>query len=152
MSLVAIEIKNLSQLQQTLREYPRISEPILQKAIYASIAILAKHTTRPTVPFRTGRLIQSFVPRFARLQGRWGPTVRYAIYVHEGTRPHIILPRFKQALWWEGAPHPVKKVHHPGTKPNPFMEKIRSNAEQEISGVFLQALNRISQEISNRIR
>ncbi|WP_149264291.1 HK97 gp10 family phage protein [Actinomadura sp. K4S16] len=41
---------------------------------------------------------------------------------HEyGTRPHLILPRHKQALYWPGARHPVARVHHPGTAPNPFL-------------------------------
>ncbi|GAC1326389.1 MAG: hypothetical protein NVSMB2_25470 [Chloroflexota bacterium] len=51
-----------------------------------------------------------------------GSDLDYAKYVVEGTRPHDIYPRDKQALFWEGAMHPVGHVHHPGTKPNPFLE------------------------------
>jgi hypothetical protein len=50
-----------------------------------------------------------------------GTTVPYAKYVTQGTRPHDIYPRDKQALFWAGAAHPVRMVHHPGTKPNPFI-------------------------------
>ena len=42
------------------------------------------------------------------------------IYVTEGTAPHKIRPRTKGALYWEGAPHPVLSVNHPGTRANPF--------------------------------
>ncbi|MFD6094752.1 hypothetical protein ACFVWN_01055 [Nocardiopsis flavescens] len=43
---------------------------------------------------------------------------------HEyGTKPHIILPRYKKALYWPGARHPVARVHHPGTVANPFMRR-----------------------------
>lgn len=42
-------------------------------------------------------------------------------FVEYGTRPHIIRPRTKKALWWPGARHPVKKVYHPGTKAQPFI-------------------------------
>lgn len=45
----------------------------------------------------------------------------YAAYVELGTMPHVIRPKTKQALYWEGAAHPVKVVHHPGTKPQPFL-------------------------------
>lgn len=45
----------------------------------------------------------------------------YAVYVEMGTRPHEIRPRDKQALFWPGAAHPVGKVHHPGTQPEPFL-------------------------------
>jgi hypothetical protein len=44
----------------------------------------------------------------------------YAKYVLEGTSPHEIWPRNKQALFWEGAAHPVGMVNHPGTKPSDF--------------------------------
>lgn len=46
---------------------------------------------------------------------------RYAMAVHDGTPPHEIRPRRKQALWWEGAAHPVARVSHPGTQARPFL-------------------------------
>ncbi|MCX4750902.1 HK97 gp10 family phage protein [Kitasatospora sp. NBC_01287] len=45
----------------------------------------------------------------------------YAAYVELGTRPHVILPRDRRALFWPGAGHPVGKVDHPGTRPQPFL-------------------------------
>ncbi|MGA5820811.1 HK97 gp10 family phage protein [Kitasatospora sp. NPDC094028] len=45
----------------------------------------------------------------------------YAAYVELGTGPHIIRPTGKQAMFWEGAAHPVREVHHPGTRPQPFL-------------------------------
>ena len=50
-----------------------------------------------------------------------GSPMPYAKYVTEGTRPHMIYPRDKEALFWAGAQHPVRAVHHPGTRPNPFI-------------------------------
>jgi hypothetical protein len=38
-----------------------------------------------------------------------------------GTSPHLILPRNKKALHWPGADHPVARVNHPGTAPNPYL-------------------------------
>jgi hypothetical protein len=43
------------------------------------------------------------------------------VYIEFGTPPHDIKPDEKKALYWEGAEHPVKVVHHPGTMPNPIM-------------------------------
>ena len=51
-----------------------------------------------------------------------GTDINYAPMVVYGSRPHIIRPKDKQALYWRGAQHPVALVHHPGTKPNPFMQ------------------------------
>lgn len=45
-----------------------------------------------------------------------GSAVPYARFLEEGTRPHVIVPRSKQALFWRGAQHPVKRVNHPGTR------------------------------------
>jgi Bacteriophage HK97-gp10, putative tail-component len=50
-----------------------------------------------------------------------GESSKYAIFVHEGTGPHEIHPSAAQALFWPGAEHPVKVVHHPGTHPDPYM-------------------------------
>ena len=46
--------------------------------------------------------------------------VPYAKWVLDGTSPHEIRPKTKQALFWPGAAHPVAVVNHPGTKPNDF--------------------------------
>lgn len=44
--------------------------------------------------------------------------VKYAAIQHYGgqTRAHDIYPRVKKALAWPGGAHPVKVVHHPGSK------------------------------------
>ncbi|AYO30807.1 hypothetical protein D2962_09465 [Biomaibacter acetigenes] len=42
--------------------------------------------------------------------------MEYSGYLESGTPPHIIRPNRKKALYWQGAKHPVKLVHHPGTK------------------------------------
>lgn len=42
--------------------------------------------------------------------------VDYGEILEEGSKPHIITPKDKKALYWKGATHPVKKVNHPGTK------------------------------------
>jgi hypothetical protein len=50
-----------------------------------------------------------------------GESNRYAIFVHEGTGPHVIEAK-GGGLMWPGAAHPVKVVHHPGTHANKYME------------------------------
>ncbi len=43
-----------------------------------------------------------------------GTNLNYAEFVEIGVEPHIIEPKDKQALYWNGAPHPYKRVKHPG--------------------------------------
>ena len=57
---------------------------------------------------------------------------KYAYWVIDGTRPHIITPKNKKALYWKGAEHPWALVHHPGTKPNPFFDKAVPQIERDI--------------------
>lgn len=75
-------------------------------------------------PIDTGRLAGSWkLSRIGPMSYSIATNVIYASYVHEGTSPHTIVPVNKAALWWPGAPHPVKKVNHPGTEGNPFASR-----------------------------
>jgi hypothetical protein len=81
-------------------------------------------------PVDTGRLRSSGKIRYSGFFGfRPKATVvfdvDYAEAVHNGTRPHTIRPRNAQALRFVigGRVVYAKVVHHPGTKPNPFLER-----------------------------
>lgn len=54
----------------------------------------------------------------------------YAEYVLAGTGPHII--EGNPYLFWPGATHPVKRVWHPGTYPNPFMTFGFEDSQEDI--------------------
>jgi Bacteriophage HK97-gp10, putative tail-component len=75
-------------------------------------------------PAATGRLRRS-ISYVAGGEARYivSPNVPYAVPVHEGSKAHLIQPVRKRALFWKGAVHPVRVVHHPGTRPNPFMQR-----------------------------
>lgn len=139
------------------KKAPEIVEPTLQKAIVASQALLAKHTTRETVPFRTGTLIRTFQFTSSRLLARWFPTRQYALYVHQGTGvyagrgPITIYPKNKLALYWPGADHPVKKVTIQGIKPNPFMPRIAQAASPDINNLFATAMTIIARDLTQKI-
>lgn len=143
-----VKIVGLDQLVANLRQAPQIAAPILQRALSASQAILAKHTVKGVVPWRTGFLTQSFRAELTTGLLRWFPTASYAPYVEFGTKPHTILPRDKKALYWPGADHPVRRVNHPGTKPNDFMGRIISVSQPEIDSTFVQALQMITARIA----
>lgn len=138
-----IQLAGITQLTEAFAESPEIAAPFLQRALSASSAILAKNTTRDTVPWRTGFLTQTFQAAMQGLQLRWYPTASYARYVQFGTAPHMIYPKDKLALFWEGASHPVKSVFHPGTQANDYMGRIMAASTGEINETFGTALNLI---------
>jgi len=78
-------------------------------------------------PRKTGRLKGSGIEKGYTGQGGWifasKARVPYMDFVIDGTQPHLIIPKSRQALSWPGASHPVKKIKHPGTKSNPFVDR-----------------------------
>ena len=75
---------------------------------------------------KTRRLVGSIRPVYLFLRGQvWvgRAAVEYWRDQEYGARPHVIRPRKKQALWWAGAAHPVRKVRHPGNKAVAYMRR-----------------------------
>lgn len=73
----------------------------------------------------TGEYDRSFQKERTRVRGQAAVKVvntsDHADILEQGSRPHVIEPRNKQALYWPGARHPVKKVNHPGTPAYHFL-------------------------------
>ena len=79
----------------------------------------------------------------------------YAEWVNDGTRPYTITPKGQgtyiagrqitsgSALWWPGADHPVKVVHHPGIKGRHFVEDSLADVNGRLDGYFLRAISEV---------
>ena len=67
----------------------------------------------------------------------------YAQWVNDGTQPYTITPNSKRALYWEGADHPVKVVHHPGIKARHFVEDSLADVNGRLDGYFLRAISEV---------
>lgn len=62
--------------------------------------------------------------------------VKYGAVLEEGSRPHVIRPKNKKALYWSGAAHPVRMVNHPGTRAHPVLENtLKSNKNRLMKNV-----------------
>lgn len=84
------------------------------------------------VPRRTGNLYKSIVARvLTDTEATVGTNVIYARAVHDGRPPMLIKPAKKKALYWKGAAHPVKRVRHPGIKPNPYLARAAQRFASE---------------------
>lgn len=79
------------------------------------------------VPLGTGKLRASIKMIHGRNGlGQYidiGSNLNYALYVHEGTRPHEIVPEQAKVLRFSGGGRVVytHKVEHPGTRPNKYL-------------------------------
>ena len=93
----------------------------------ADVEVLMKDES----PVRLGDLQNSITTdTVSNLERLIWPTVEHAAYVILGTRPHII--EGSPWLYWDGADHPVRRVMHPGTAPNPFPDRAADRADQYI--------------------
>ena len=76
-----------------------------------------------------------------QFNGEVSTNLEYASAVEDGSRPHTITGN--PWLYWEGAEHPVKEVHHPGTKASPYMEPAAIRNENK----FNQDLEKLAKKI-----
>lgn len=98
----------------------------------ATLAIGAAPKPGQGEGYATGELALDIRPERATV-GRSGPESRvisateHAVFVHEGTPPHVIRPRRAKKLvfFWRKAGRVVyaKSVRHPGTQGNPYLVK-----------------------------
>jgi hypothetical protein len=69
-------------------------------------------------------------------------TVPYARYVLAGTKPHVIEARNARVLRWTdagGNPFFARRVHHPGTRPDPFPQRALDGRGPFFAALFAQA-------------
>jgi len=84
---------------------------------------------RTRSPVKTGKL-KSSISVGERSAGRNGTAIEvsantlYALYVNQGTKPHVIMPKKARMLRFPTKAGDIvfaNKVNHPGTKAHPFM-------------------------------
>jgi len=92
-------------------------------------------------PWRTGKLARSIVKEVEDGEARIMALAPYAKFVIEGTAPHEIRPANASCLAFKAAGGDMvftKLVRHPGTKPNPFLERAVEKARDRVEGLFAE--------------
>ncbi len=69
----------------------------------------------------------------------------YARFVSEGTAPHEIRPRNKKVLRFSVAGNTVyaRRVRHPGTRANPYVDTAFDDAERKRDSYITQAMREV---------
>ncbi len=91
------------------------------------------------VPWRTGNLAQSIVKQIGEGEASIQALAPYAPYVIFGTAPHEIRPRNASCLVFNAHSGELvftQLVRHPGTKPNPFLQKAVEDARSKVEEIF----------------
>jgi hypothetical protein len=115
----------------------KLSKELRQKLI-ERLADVAWASAFYGAPWRTGRLAGSIVKEVGSGEAVVEALAPYAVFVDQGTRPHEIRPANASVLAFEAGGRMVftPLVRHPGSKPNPFMERAAEDTRNKAEAVF----------------
>ncbi|MFD9223814.1 hypothetical protein ACFWDI_28375 [Streptomyces sp. NPDC060064] len=85
------------------------------------LGAMVEEDAKNIAPKKTGELAGSIRREVNNGRFRVGSDLDRALWMEEGTKPHVIRPKNAKALFWEGAEHPYALVNHPGTQAQPFL-------------------------------
>lgn len=138
---VILTIKNLDEIERMFKKAPGKMLDGIHKAIQRSILIIERNAKREAPVNKGtggGTLRQSIKSKMSgRATGEVSVEAKYAMFVHEGTRPHVIRPtRMKALANTREGKFFGRLVMHPGTQPNPFLERAVKQSEDDINREF----------------
>ena len=123
--MIKINTDEIDKFAVELVELSEKSKDNVQKAIKKSafnIESNAKKNLASNKSVVTGHLRRSVATQMGDLEATIHTSnVKYAVIVEKGSKAHVIRPKNKKALYWEGASRPVKMVNHPGSKAKPYL-------------------------------
>jgi len=121
---VGVDNSEVRHLQIDLSKAPAHVQQRAPMAVRRSLFSI-EADAKVGAPVDTGALVNSISTDIDGdgMGGDVGPTVSYGDEVEYGTQPHIIRPRDARVLAFPGAGGMVfaREVHHPGTRPQPYM-------------------------------
>ncbi len=116
----------------------KISGPLKQKLV-ERLADVAWASAFWGAPHRTGYLASTVTKEVGVGEASVSANASYARFVEEGTRPHEIRPINGRVLVFQvrGKTVFTPLVHHPGTKPNPFMHRAADETRGRVEGSLM---------------
>ena len=117
----------------------KLSGPLKQKLI-ERLTDIAFASAFWGAPVKTGYLASTIYKQISESEGVVGVAASYAKAVVEGTAPHEIHPVNGGVLAFMIAGKMVFTpiVHHPGTKPNSFMQNAVEEAQSKVDSTFAE--------------
>ncbi len=146
---IIIDIPQLKQLQAALLKAADSTSIELNTAIKKSAIFIQGQAAREA-PVDTGRLRSSIGVQLLPLKAVVSPKVDYAIYIHQGTRPHF--PPIRAIQTW-AVRHGISPyalalaISRRGTKANPFMKRAAESSKESVRMFFGEALVAITKVI-----
>jgi len=148
MITLKIEVKNYKEISEAFKKSPVEITKRLNVAVEKIITKL-ESTTKREAPVNKesggGNLRQSISSKMTGIsRGVVEVSALYSIYVHEGTRPHMIRVVNKKVLANRRRGRVFGKVvKHPGTKKNPFLERAMEREQSFINQEFEKVIDNL---------
>ena len=144
---IKMKVEGLEEIKEGVRKFPVQGLNEIGNALKKSV-LQVQNEAMKRAPvnksFGGGNLRQSIKTRFGRLWGEVYSGAKYAVYVHEGTRPHVIEVVNKKVLANSRTGQFFgRKVNHPGTLANPFLLKAVQACKDKIQDNFTKAFQNI---------
>lgn len=140
-----VEYSSITDLSKRFETAARIAPRAASRFLVKQVAEPMVTEMRSDAPVDTGELRDSI--RYIQSSdlkvviGSFG--VGHAVFVNEGTRPHVIRAKGAALTFTiQGRRVFAKSVQHPGTEPNPFMNRARDKtlrrAAPRLAGVLME--------------
>lgn len=146
-----VKVQGLDGLISALKNAGGDARPLITKAVVAS-GLHIQQRARELAPHRTGTLQRSILLESSTMYSKVKVNEKYGVYLEQGTGPYDIYPSKKKALFWPGADHPVRVVHHPGTAARPFFGPAIQDSKSFIHDQFHAATLLIVKLIASRAK
>jgi hypothetical protein len=150
---LSVKIQGLEEFKAAVKKAPALGLKHLGIAIKSSIFEIQREAV-PLTPTSEGRLRGSFRASFSALKGELSVDASYALFVHEGTRPHW--PPFQ-----EGTPlarwahlHGIepflvaRSISIHGTKAHPFLREGTVAAFPAVRKHFVDSFRDFLREVA----
>lgn len=164
-TMIEFKVQGFAELEKQMRDLPaKIEKRILARSVYAG-AVIVRTEARSEIAKRTGAT-SKMVRIFRARSGVKPGTVIYRVGLKEnkyvaglrghigrflefGTGPHIIRPKKAKALGKDG--HLGALVHHPGTRPKPWLlPSFQATTDQVIEAMRMKLSIGVNTEIANQ--
>jgi hypothetical protein len=147
--MITLEIVGLKKLQNAVKKYPAIATTNINIAIRKTLTSIERDA-RQNAPKDQGALKANWGNEFGTLKGSLFSKQDYAVFVHEGTRPHM--PPMGAITPWanrHGIPPflVARSIARHGTKANPFLFKALESNLKYAEGQFNEALSKTLKQI-----
>jgi hypothetical protein len=147
--MISVNVTGVDQVRAMLSQ---IGKQLANKALSQTAVQVENYIEQEAAKHnKTGALVRSiYKTRLA--DGSWeiGHDPRHAphaLFVHWGTKKHDIRPKNKKVLRWAsgGVFHFAKVVHHPGNKPDKWLERAAASAPQMFAARVAQQVAQFNQ-------